>query len=170
MIVYDLRCDAGHGFEGWFSSSSDYDSQQDKGILSCPQCGSQVVEKAPMAPAVGRKGNQVLPSAPVEGGQTPQEPQPQQSSEAIDGVMRGELPAEVVTALSKLADAQSKALKQSRWVGDEFADRSRAIHYGESDAENIHGRATPEQARELLEEGVDFSPLPFPVTPPDELN
>ena len=111
MIVYDLSCDQGHRFEGWFGSSDDFAEQQAEGLVSCPQCGSPEVGKAPMSPAVPRKGNQ-LPSAPQRGKQP---------------LASGPMPPEVGEALKKLAEAQASALKSSKWVGDAFAEQSRAI-------------------------------------------
>ena len=153
MIVFDLTCTDGHRFEGWFASSDDFASQRAHGLVECPQCGSQEVGKAPMAPAVPRKGNQ--------------RSEPADRKLAVAG---GAMPAEVAAALSKLAEAQAQALKDSTWVGDKFAEQSRAMHYGERDAETIHGRASSREAKELLEEGVPVAPLPFPVAPPGELN
>ena len=72
--------------------------------------------------------------------------------------------------LAALARAQAKALETSTWVGDRFAETSRAMHYGERDQETIHGQATSEEAVSLLEEGIAIAPLPFPVAPPDEIN
>lgn len=154
MIVFDLSCEAGHRFEGWFGSSDDFEWQQDRGLVSCPHCGSQDVAKAPMAPAVPRKSNQQATPA-VAPSHT---------------LMRGPMPAEVVEALGKLAEAQARALEKSKWVGDSFAEQSRAMHYGEREAETIHGRASPDEALELFEEGIAIAPLPFPIAPPDELN
>jgi hypothetical protein len=154
MIVFDLECRAhGHRFEGWFASSDQFAAQQDRGLVSCPHCGSADVIKAVMAPNVGRKGNQSV-SAPSRA-------QP---------VVGGELPAEAKEMMVKLATMQAEALKQSRWVGKDFADESRKMHYGETETATIHGQATAQQARELIEEGVALLPLPFPVAPPDELN
>lgn len=154
MIVFDLSCDQGHRFEGWFGSSDDFAAQQAHGLVACPQCGSPEVSKAPMAPAVPRKGNQqaVVPREPRQ------------------ALASGPMPPEVVTALQQLAEAQSRALRNSKWVGDAFAEQSRAMHYGERDAETIHGQASPDEARALFEEGIPVSPLPFPVAPPEELN
>ena len=154
MIVFDLCCDSGHRFEGWFGSSDDYAAQHARGLVSCPQCGSDTVEKAPMAPAVPRKGNR----------------QPAVVPQAKQAMARGPMPREVAEALHKLAEAQARALENSRWVGDSFAEQSRAMHYGERDAETIHGEATPDEALALFEEGIPVAPLPFPVAPPDELN
>lgn len=153
MIVFDLSCAAGHRFEGWFGSSDDFAGQQARGLLTCPQCGSAEVVKAPMAPAVGAKGNQ-RPAA----------------SESKKPVSGGKIPHEVRKAMEALAKAQAKALENSRWVGDGFAEESRAMHYGEKDLEAIHGKATLKEAKELLDEGISLAPLPFPVPEPDELN
>lgn len=155
MIVFDLCCDLGHRFEGWFGSSADFASQRERGLLACPNCGSGAIAKAPMAPAVPKKGNQ-QPAGPAEG--APQE------------MMGGSPPPEVAEAMRKLAEMQAEALKTSQWVGDRFAEESRAIHYGERETATIHGKATPKEARELLEEGIPVAPLPFPVSPPDKLN
>lgn len=163
MIVYDLTCESGHVFEGWFGSSGDFSTQKDQGLLSCPTCGSDAIGKAPMAPAVGKKGNQQNSRAlPAVGA-----PDTAAPSTALT---KGPMPAEVKAAIAKLAEAQSRALKDSKWVGRKFAEESRKIHYGESDGKAIHGQATREEAIELLEEGIAITPLPLPIAPPDELN
>lgn len=149
MIVFDLCCGAGHRFEGWFGSSGDFAAQQARGLVACPTCGSAEVEKAPMAPAVPRKGNQQAEARPVAG---------------------GALPPEAAEMLRKIAQMQAQALKSSTWVGEEFAEQSRKMHYGESDPQAIHGQATPDEARALVDEGITIAPLLFPVAPPDELN
>ena len=156
MIVYDLLCDGGHRFEGWFRSSSDFETQAGSGLVDCPTCGSSEVRKAPMAAAVPAKSSQR--------GDTGPEVQPRQD------VSNTPLPPEVAQALGKLAEAQAKALKSSKWVGKDFAEQSRAMHYGEREVETIHGQATPEEAKGLIDEGVQVAPLPFPVAPPDEVN
>lgn len=150
MIVYDLCCDAGHRFEGWFGSSDDYAGQRDRGLVACPHCGSGAVAKAPMAPALPRKANR--------------------QADARQPVAGGTAPPEAAETLRKLAELQAEALKTSTWVGTEFADRSRAIHYGEREAEAIHGQATADEANELVAEGIAVAPLLFPVAAPDELN
>jgi hypothetical protein len=162
MIVFDLCCEGGHRFEGWFASSAEFARQHESSLVSCPECGSVAVEKAPMAPAVPRKTNQL----PVQS--------PGQSRARSAGkekpVARGPLPAELAEALVTLAQAQAKALENSRWVGEAFAEESRAMHYGEREPKPIHGQATANEARELIEEGIAVAPLPFPVAPPEELN
>ncbi len=150
MIIFDLKCSPqGHVFEGWFGSSGDYEAQQEKGLVSCPICGSAEVSKAVMAPAVGAKGNRSVRAGPeLLGG----------DSEAVK------------TALAALAAEQKRILAHSEAVGDRFADEARAIHLGESEARAIHGRATRAQAESLIEDGIPVAPLPFPVVAPGEEN
>lgn len=154
MIVYDLACTTGHRFEGWFGSSDDFEDQRARGLLACPACGVCDVTKAPMAPAIPAKGNQrqeVLPPETRPMANTP-------------------MPPEVQKALAALAKAQAEALKSSTWVGDRFAEETRKMHYGERDEAPIHGQASIEEAKALIEEGVPVAPLPFPVAPPEKLN
>jgi hypothetical protein len=133
MIVFDLYCrDGGETFEAWFRSNADYEQQHGAGLVQCPVCGSQSVEKAPMAPRVRRKG-----------GSNP---------------------------LARLAAMQADMLKDSRWVGEEFADTARAMHSGEIEPAQVHGNATLEQARSLAEDGIPVAPLPLPVIPPSQVN
>jgi hypothetical protein len=158
MIVYDLACDNGHRFEGWFGSSADYADQHARGLIACPHCGSAAVAKAPMAPAVPAKGNQrrhVAPAAPDNA--------PQHAANLP-------IPPEMARALQAIARAQAEALKQSTWVGESFAEKSRAMHYGEEPPAPIHGQASLAEAKALAEEGVPVAPILFPVAPPDKLN
>lgn len=150
MIVFDLNCSQGHRFEGWFGSSDDYQSQRERGLVNCPQCGCAQVEKAPMAPAVPAKANA--------------------RSEAPTQMSRGEMPHEVKQALKALAEAQAKALEKSTWVGSDFAEKARLMHYGEAEEAPIHGQASNQEAEDLLAEGISVAPLLFPVAAPDELN
>ncbi|MDZ4306445.1 DUF1178 family protein [Allopontixanthobacter sp.] len=156
MIVFDLCCAAGHRFEGWFASSADFVSQGESGLLTCPECGSPDVAKAPMAPSVPAKGNRRSEVAP--------------SANSVRPVSNAEMEPEVVKAMKALAKAQAKALKDSTWVGDKFAEKSRAMHYGEADSATIHGQATLKEAKELADEGIAVAPLPFPIAPPEDLN
>ena len=160
MIVFDLHCEHGHRFEGWFGSSDDYESQLARGLVECSECGTKQVSKAPMAPAVPAKGN-TRPDTPVSA------PVPAQEGAPISN---REMPAEVQQAMEKLAEAQAKALKGSTFVGEDFAKQSREMHYGERDEAPIHGQASLKEAKALVDEGVPVAPLPFPVAPPEKLN
>lgn len=163
MIVYDLECRSGqHRFEGWFKSSDDFLRQQERGLVACPHCGSADVGKAIQAPRLGRKGNQ-LPAA----ARPRQDHVPEATGAPVANVP---LPPEAVEMIQKLARIQADALKSSRYVGKNFAEDARAMHYGERDVETIHGQATLSEAQELADEGIAVMPLPFPVAPPEQTN
>lgn len=150
MIVFDLVCGGGHVFEAWFGSSTDYESQRERGLLACPLCGTDAVEKAVMAPSVGAKTNQSAGSVPARTGPAP-----------------APAPAEVKAMLAALARAQAKALQGSEHVGTRFAREARAIQDGAAPERPIHGQATLAEAKALLADGVPVAPLPLPVPPPD---
>lgn len=151
MIVFDLQCGSqGHVFEAWFGSTADYEAQRERGLVSCPMCGDQQVEKAVMAPRVGAKGNQ----GATEG----------------ESRMVAAAPAETKEMLRALAEMQRQILSQSDYVGDRFADEARSIHLGEAPERSIYGKATADQTRSLLEDGVAVAPLPLPVILPGEEN
>lgn len=136
MIRYNLICDREHEFEGWFSSSSDYDAQASGGLLSCPICESTAVEKAIMAPAI-KTARKV-------------EARSEQAKMAMN------------TVAAKIRNEISKNCED---VGDKFAEEARAIHYGEKDARGIYGSTTPEESASLSEEGIDAHPLPDILLP-----
>jgi hypothetical protein len=162
MITFDLKCSTGdHRFEGWFASSSEFDRQKQLGLIACPFCGSADVGKAVMAPSIGRKGNQ---SSLLARNQEA----PQEAAVAISNLP--EMPVEIQSAIAEVAKMQTKMLEKSEWVGRQFADEARAIHYGESEARSIHGEASLNEARELHEEGVSVAPLPLPFVPPQAKN
>lgn len=152
MIVFDLKCGQDHVFEAWFGSSAAYEAQRADGMIACPICGDTGIGKAVMAPNVGAKGNQRTEVA------VPARTQAEPS------------PAAVKAAMAALAAAQSKMLEGSQWVGYSFADRARAMHSGEEDTAPIHGQATVEQAKELIDDGIAVAPLPFPIVPPEACN
>jgi len=157
MIVFDLLCDGGHVFEGWFGSSEDFVSQQERGLVDCPLCGSTAVGKAVMAPRLAAKGNQRKEERAFSGA-----PVPMASGEASAAAMKAMMRA--------VAEAQRKALENSDYVGTRFAREARAIHDGETEERPIHGHATPDEAKALIEDGVRVAPLPFPVRPPGRDN
>ncbi len=163
MIVFDLICnDAGHQFEGWFSSTTDFEEQQKSGLIDCPVCGCTEVKKALMAPNVGSKSNQSsgAPRQVVSEQRTP-----------APAVSNGpELTAEMKQLVTKVAEAQAKLLEKSEWVGDKFADQARDMHYGDEEEKPIHGTATAEEAQDLADEGIAVAPLPLPIVPPESKN
>lgn len=149
MIVFDLSCGTGHVFEAWFGSSVDYEDQRARGLVACPICGATEVDKAVMAPNVAPKGNSQPANMPVpmQGG-TP-------------------APAQMKAMLAALARAQAKILEGSEHVGSRFASEARAIHDGDAPERPIHGEATLQEAKALIEEGVPVAPLPLPIVPPE---
>ena len=149
MIIFDLRCSGGHVFEAWFGSGADYEDQQARGLVSCPVCGALEVEKAPMAPAVPKKGGADQP--------------------AESNLFSGDAD-KVKAMMGALAAMQREMVAQSDGVGERFASEARAIHLGEAEARSIHGQATRAEARSLVEDGVPIAPLVFPVVPPAEEN
>jgi hypothetical protein len=167
VITYDLRCSAAHQFEGWFASSADYDLQQAKGLILCPVCNDIHISKAPSAPYVARKGNQsvaVKQSVPEAEFEAPSLP-------AALAVTNAEpMSAAVQGVIEKLAAIQTEVLKESTWVGRDFAEEARAIHYGESQNRRIHGEASPDEAQALSEEGISVAALPLPFVPPRAKN
>lgn len=152
MIVFDLKCGGGHVFEAWFGSSADYDTQRESGLVACPLCGDTGVAKAVMAPNVAAKGNsRSEPTVPLASSGAP-------------------APEAMKAMLGEMAKLQAKLLEGSSWVGRDFAERARAMHHGERERESIHGEATPQEAKALIDEGIEVAPLPLPVVPPDATN
>ncbi|QHL91000.1 DUF1178 family protein [Sphingomonas changnyeongensis] len=148
MIVFDLKCAAGHVFEAWFGSSADYEAQRARALVVCPVCGDSAIDKAVMAPRIGSGAARAEPASPPVG-DTAGPPDPK-------------------ALLAALARAQARMLAGSEWVGARFAEEARAIHHGEAEERQIHGEASPDEARRLADEGIELVPLPLPVTPPDQ--
>jgi hypothetical protein len=162
MIAFDLNCSNGHRFEGWFASSEDYSKQQSAGLLACPVCDDINVQKALSVPHVPKKGNQRSVTVPIADVAAP--------TAAAEPAKTDALPPAVFEFVQKLAAAQSEMLKQSQWVGGQFAETARAIHYGEEADRLIHGETSADEAKALMEEGVQVAPLLFPVVPPSAKN
>lgn len=173
MITFDLHCASGHGFEGWFSSSTDYDEQKLKGLLRCPYCDDENVEKSLSVPNVGRKGNQAsvrknVPALTTEDVAAGEKAGGENNVAASTNVT--DAPQELAAMMVKLAEIQKEVLKDSQWVGRKFADEARAIHYGETESRQIHGETSPQEAEALVEEGISIAALPLPIVPPEAKN
>jgi hypothetical protein len=149
MIRYALRCERGHDFESWFQSSSAYDSQRKRGLVTCPACDSAKVEKAIMAPQISRKVKSKPVEAPVAA--------PTVENAPTQLVMSPQ-ERELVTKLRELRD---HVVKNADNVGKKFPEEARKMHYGESESRAIYGEATSEEAKSLVEEGVEVAPLPI---------
>jgi hypothetical protein len=156
MIHYALVCDKGHNFESWFPDSAAYDKQAKRGIVTCPHCGSAKVEKAIMAPRLSATSKKR--KAPTE---APVAPAPEANAPvAMISPQEHEF-------RSKLKELREHLTKNADNVGQKFPEEARKMHYGEIEHRSIYGEATPKDAKELLEEGIEFHPLPIL---PDERN
>ena len=162
MIRYTLRCECGHAFESWFQSSSAYDSQIKRKLVTCPACDSVKVDKAIMAPQiVSKKGRENAIPAPAEPAEvTPQAASTQPSSTPLLMAQEREL-------RTKLKELRDHIVKNADNVGERFATEARAMHYGDKEHRPIYGEASPDEARALIDEGVEVMPVP---TLPDDRN
>ncbi len=138
MILYELKCPSEHFFEGWFRNSDGYDEQRAAGEIACPICGTHEIEKAMMAPRLGRSAKN-LPAKPEKAAKLP-------------------TPMEQLQLLRGLRKAIESNAEN---VGDRFAEEARKIHYGEADARGIYGDTSPEEAEKLADEGIDFAQVPW---------
>ena len=154
MIRYTLRCDRGHAFESWFQTSSAYDSQVKRKLVTCPACGSAKVEKAIMAPQiVSKKGRDSAAPAPAA------------STDVTAPASTPLMMAQERELRAKLRELRDHIVKNADNVGEHFPVEARKMHYGDIEHRPIYGEASPDEARSLIEEGVEVSPLP--VLPED---
>ena len=137
MKIFDLLCVAGHRFEGWFASAEDYAGQRAKGLVSCPSCGVQEVERVPSATRFNTGA--VEPATPAPAGH-----------DAL---------ALAQKLYSRMLD---ELLTKSQDVGEKFPDEARRIHYKEVPARSIRGQATQDEHDALVEEGIPVARLPIP--------
>jgi len=135
MKVLDLRCANGHGFEGWFASEDEFMDQNGRGLIECPMCADRVVSRMPSAPRLNLSGAR--------------EPAAQAPATAAD-------------AQAAWMQAIKQVLANTEDVGQRFAEEARRIHYGEVEVRGIRGIATPDEAKALREEGIEFASLPVP--------
>ncbi len=164
MIRYALICQQGHQFESWFQDSVAYDKQAKRGLVCCPHCGSTKVEKAIMAPrlsATAKKRGKMV-EAPERAPETAPAAPPTPASAPVAMISPQE--QEIRTKLKELRDHLTKNADN---VGAKFPEEARKMHYGEIEHRSIYGVASPEEAKELSEEGIEFHPLP---SLPDERN
>jgi hypothetical protein len=164
MIRYALTCSNAHAFEAWFRSAEDFDGQRDRGLLSCPACGDGAVSKALMAPAVVTRRAPVAEAVPAPVPGPVMGPGPAMGPGSVPAALPGPPTAEF---LARLRALKAEMLENSEDVGQRFAEEARRIHYGEAPTRTVHGQASLDDARALLEEGVGI--LPLPVLP-DERN
>jgi hypothetical protein len=153
VIRYNLVCNQRHEFESWFANSAAYDKQAKRGLVACPLCGSSKVEKAIMAPRLYRTDKGGPTVAPVE--------------EAAPAPTPVEAPAQVAMISpqerefrKKLKELRDHLTSNAENVGKKFPEVARKMHYGEVEHRSIYGEASPKDAKELHEEGIEFHPLP----------
>ncbi|PUE57636.1 hypothetical protein B9Z36_06860 [Limnohabitans sp. Rim8] len=145
MKVLDLQCAQHHVFEGWFGSEDDYQSQLTRGLLNCPMCGDANVSKKLSAPRLNLNATEAADNA------TPTSP-------SLQDVANLE-PAQLQAALLKMV---RHLVANTEDVGNSFPEEARKMHYGEAEARNIRGHATPEETEGLIDEGIAVMPLPLP--------
>jgi hypothetical protein len=149
MIRYALHCERGHEFESWFQTSSAYESQVKRKLVTCPACGSAKVEKAIMAPRIvskkARPKVDEVPAAPADVAAPASTPL---------------LMAEERELRAKLKELREHIVKTADNVGERFPNEARKMHYGDIEHRPIYGEASPDEARALIDEGVEVTPLP----------
>jgi hypothetical protein len=154
MIRYALQCELGHAFESWFQNSSAYESQVKRKLVTCPACGSARIEKAIMAPQiVGKKARESA------------EPLPAAAADAVAPASTPLLMAQECELRAKLKELRDHIVKTADNVGGRFPNEARKMHYGDIEHRPIYGEASPDEARALIDEGVEVTPLP--VLPDD---
>jgi len=143
MKVLDLRCSDGHGFEGWFASGDDFESQLSRGLIECPVCSSRSIVKLLSAPRLNMGSGEPAPPRP-------------KSAEPPEG--------DTGLARSQWLSALHRLLAETEDVGSRFAEEARRMHYGDAPERAIRGQATAAQANELQDEGIEVVALPVPST------
>ncbi|HTO81253.1 MAG TPA: DUF1178 family protein [Methylomirabilota bacterium] len=132
MILFDLRCGKGHVFEAWFRNNATFEAQSKAKEIACPTCNNRAVEKAPMAPRIGKSG-----------------------------VDAEQVAAEMAAMRKQLQALRTKVEANCDYVGDKFAEEARRIHHGEVERRDIYGEASDDEARELNDEGIEFARIPW---------
>jgi hypothetical protein len=150
VIVFNLSCAAEHKFEGWFASSEDFDTQRERGLLSCPLCGSATVSKELSAPR--------LNLIPADHAKRRRSTQPQPVALLGSPEQRA------------LAELMRRVIANTEDVGPKFAEEARRIHYNETEVRSIRGVATQEEAQSLAEEGIEVARLPLSLPDKTRLN
>ena len=159
MIRYALVCAKGHDFESWFQNSAAFDKQVKRGLVACPQCGSTKVEKAIMAPRIAAKKGRVPIEMPA--------PAPEAPAAVPAPAPVAMMSPQELELRTKLKELREHIVKNADNVGEKFPEEARKMHYGETEHRSIYGVASPDEAKELIEEGIECHPLPVL---PDERN
>lgn len=152
MIVFDLKCRKDHVFEAWFPDSASFAEQVEAGKVVCPVCGSTKVAKALMAPAVLKGGSRgKVAAVPTE-----------ESTATRGAACAAPGDAENAAQLRRmLRQLREHVERNCDYVGEEFAEEARKIHYGETDPRGIYGQTSDEDARALQDEGIEVARIPW---------
>lgn len=159
MIKYALVCDNAHEFESWFADSAAFDKQAKRKLVACPVCDSIKVEKAIMAPRIAPKKGRMPIEMPAPAA-APEAPASTPTPVAMVSPQEQEFRA-------KLKELRDHLVKNAENVGAKFPEEARKMHYGETEHRSIYGVASPEEAKDMIEEGIECHPLP---ALPDERN
>ena len=158
MIHYALQCERGHAFESWFQSSAAYESQEKRKLVNCPVCGSAKVDRAIMAPQiVSKKGRASAEPAAAEAAPPASAPA---AAAAAAPASTPLMMAQERELRAKLKELREHIVKNADNVGERFPNEARKMHYGDIEHRPIYGEASPDEARALIEEGVEVTPLP----------
>lgn len=162
MKVLDLQCRQGHVFEGWFGSEDDFQGQKQRGLVQCPLCGDDHIEKRLSAPRL----NLGARSPAAADATVPAHPTSTAGAQGATSSDAAMLPPALQAAWLALA---RKVVANTEDVGERFAQEARRMHHGEVEERAIRGQATPDEAVQLLEEGIAVMPLPLPVAAKETL-
>ena len=132
MIKYNLKCKCGATFESGFLSSYEFDSLSKKKLIKCIYCESSTIKKSVMAPNLSSKSNKVFKKTKLE-----------------------------KNIKKQLLNFRKYIEKNCKNVGENFTREARNIHYDKKSSQGIYGKATPEETSELLEEGIEFTTIPW---------
>ncbi len=157
MIHYQLRCSATHSFDGWFRDSAGFEQQAASGLVVCPECGDARVNRALMAPSIGKRRAAPIEAAPIEA-VSPKAATPEQPALAAPEKAATPMPDHVRAVLQRI---RAEVERNSDYVGPGFAEEARRIHRGEGEQRSIYGESTPEQAEALADEGIEVTRIPW---------
>jgi hypothetical protein len=163
MKVLNLCCANGHGFEGWFASMDDFQSQAERQLVACPLCDNLAITRLPSAPRLNLSGARAPDKAPQvrEAGAGPGAPAVPASPSPLAVSSTDDHP--MVDLHARWMKAVQQVMRETEDVGERFPEEARRIHYGESAQRGIRGQATPEQRAELADEGIEVLALPVPA-------
>ena len=163
VIVYNLACDHQHPFEGWFGSPADFENQRDRGLVECPVCGSNTVERKLHAPRINMGAQQSAASVAKEASEAKESTAVTVPAETAPATTDSGTEIDFGKLREAMASFADNVRENTEYVGEKFAEEARAMHYGEKPHKGIRGRADRETAQELRDEGITFQSLPFPV-------